>query len=255
VLTVTGVLKDMIVDVGVPSERVAVTPNGIEAERFTSLPPREAEPRPIVLGFVGFVREWHGLDTLIEAIASFRDAQQVRLVVVGDGPARPGLERQATALGIADRAYFTGLAERAAIPALVAGFDIALQPKVVGYASPLKIFEYMAAGRAIVAPDQANIREILTDGQTALLFDPARHGAMLDAIARLVADPELRQRLGTAARSALRTRDYTWLGNAKRITEWARLDLEGRQDATRELRLTPDAARGLIRSEDLQHPP
>jgi glycosyltransferase involved in cell wall biosynthesis len=148
----------------------------------------------------------------------------LRLVVVGDGPARPALERQAAALGLADRVTFTGLQPREAIPALVAGFDIALQPLVVSYASPLKIFEYMAAGRAIVAPDQPNIREVLRNGETAVLFDPAEAGAMWRAIRRLAGDAGLRRRLGEAARAEIAQRDYTWRGNAARVVAWARDD-------------------------------
>ena len=107
------------------------------------------------------------------------------------------------------------------MPETVAGFDIALQPRSVDYASPLKIFDYMAAGRAIVAPDQPNIREVLQDGRTALLFDPARPDAMWEAVARLLEDRGLRARLGQAARAELEARDYTWRGNAKRIVRWA----------------------------------
>jgi glycosyltransferase involved in cell wall biosynthesis len=107
------------------------------------------------------------------------------------------------------------------VPRAVAHFDIALQPRVVDYASPLKIFDYMAAGRAIVAPDQPNIREVLAHERTALLFDPAREGAMWEAIARLLGDAALRQRLGAAARAELERRDFTWSGNAARIVAWA----------------------------------
>ena len=146
----------------------------------------------------------------------------VDLIVVGDGPARADLERQAAALGLVGRVRFTGLQARERMPALVAGFDIALQPRVVEYASPLKIFEYMAAGRAIVAPDQENIREILRDGETALLFDPARPEAMWQAILRLARYAALRQRLGSAARAEIVRRDYTWAGNARRVAGWAR---------------------------------
>src|SRR5262249_51810961 len=118
-----------------------------------------------------------------------------------------------------------GLVDHAMVPALLDDFDIALQPKVVAYASPLKIFDYVAAGRAIVAPDQANIREILEHERTALLFDPNRTGALWQAVERLIADPDLRMRLGAAARAELEQRNFTWRGNAERIIAWAQTDI------------------------------
>lgn len=241
VLAVTDVLGRMVAAEGVEPRRVVVIPNGIDPRRFASLPARASDGAPLVLGFVGFVRAWHGLDAVIRAMAAHDASPALRLVVVGDGPARPELESLTAALGIGDRVTFTGLAARDAVPELVAGFDVALQPKVVAYASPLKVFEYMAAGRAIVAPDQPNIREILTDGETALLFDPAEPGSVWRAIQRLVADPGLRRRLGEAARAEIARRDYTWASNAERIVAMARADLaEGSEaGATR----TPAAAR------------
>jgi glycosyltransferase involved in cell wall biosynthesis len=233
VLTVTDVLGRMVSAEGVGSSRVEVIPNGIDPRRFASLPARPAGGTPLVLGFVGFVRSWHGLDAVISAMAADDASAALRLVVVGDGPARAELESLTATLGIGDRVSFTGLAARDAVPELVAGFDIALQPKVVAYASPLKVFEYMAAGRAIVAPDQPNIREILTDGETALLFDPVDSGSVWRAIQRLVADPDLRRRLGEAARAEIARRDYTWGRNAERIVAMARADLtNGSEPAT-----------------------
>jgi glycosyltransferase involved in cell wall biosynthesis len=175
----------------------------------------------VVLGFVGFVRAWHGLDTVIDALATEPDAASLTLVVVGDGPVREELEAQAARLGVADRVRFTGLVAHDAVAGHVLGFDIALQPSVTAYASPLKIFDYMAAGCAIVAPDQPNIREILEDGRTALLFDPADPGAQWATIGRLLREPALRVALGRAAREELLRRDYTWRGNAERIVGWA----------------------------------
>jgi len=222
VLVVTGVLQQMVAAAGVPQTRIEVVPNGIDPSQFAALPAREAGDGPLVLGFVGFVRDWHGLDAVIAAMAAEPGGPDLRLVVVGDGPARVALEQQAASLGVADRTTFTGLQPREAIPKLVAGFDIALQPLVVSYASPLKIFEYMAAGRAIVAPDQPNIREVLRDGETAVLFDPSEPGAMWRAIRRLTTDAALRRRLGEAARAEIARRDYTWRGNAARVVDWAR---------------------------------
>ncbi len=218
VLTVTEVLRGRVIAEGVAPARVRVVPNGVAFERFAGLP--AISNRIPVLGFVGFVREWHGLDGVIRAMAA-HPAIECAFNVIGDGPALPALAGLAAALGVADRVRFAGLAPPDAVPALIAGFDIAVQPRVVAYASPLKIFDYMAAGRAIVAPDQPNIREILADGQTALLFDPDRPGALWEAVARLLADPALRARLGAAAREAIIARDYTWRGNAARIVGWA----------------------------------
>ncbi len=219
-LPVTRVLADIMIAAGVDPKRVQVVPNGIVLDRF---PPRasRAEDAPVVLGFVGFVRDWHGLDTVIDGMAREQAATSVTLAVVGDGPAREALEHQAAALGLADRVRFSGLVPHDQVAAHVMDFDIALQPGVTPYASPLKIFDYMAAGCAIVAPDQPNIREILVHEQTALLFDPASTDSRWAAIQRLIQDPELRLRLGFAARASLEQRGYTWDGNAARIAGWA----------------------------------
>ena len=225
VLAVTGVLRDAIVAAGVPAQRIAVVPNGIDPAQFSHLPARPAGDGPVVLGFVGFIRDWHGLDAVIDAMAAQGESGKLRLVVVGDGPARPALERQAASLGLGQRVTFTGLQPREAIPGLVSGFDIALQPLSVPYASPLKIFDYMAAGRAIVAPDQPNIREVLRDGETAVLFSPDEPGAMWRAISRLADDAALRQRIGLAARQEIAQRNYTWRGNAARVVAWAENNL------------------------------
>jgi glycosyltransferase involved in cell wall biosynthesis len=123
---------------------------------------------------------------------------------------------------------FTGLAKREDVPGLIASFDIALQPASVPYASPLKVFEYMAAGRAIVAPDQPNIREVLEHGRTALLFDPDRKGAMSAAVLQLAGDAPLRARLGAAARAEVLRRDLTWAGNARRVAALAAEEMRRR---------------------------
>ena len=117
---------------------------------------------------------------------------------------------------------FTGVVAPEAVAGAVSAFDIALQPKATSYASPLKIFDYMAAGCAIVAPDQPNIREVLRDGENARLFDAAATGAMWRAVESLIGDGAQRARLGAAARAAIETQGRTWAGNAARVVELAR---------------------------------
>jgi glycosyltransferase involved in cell wall biosynthesis len=230
VLAVTGVLRNMIAASGVPTNRVDVVPNGVVLSRFNNVrPPNDAEG--VVLGFVGFVRIWHGLDAVIHAMAKQNEGPPVNLTVVGDGPVRAELEATANRLGLGARVLFTGVVTHEMVPGLVETFDVALQPKVTPYASPLKIFDYMAAGRAIVAPDQENIREILVHERTALLFDPDDPDAVWHAIMRLAQDPGLRAALGSAAKAELIARDFTWSGNARRIVEAARAELRARVDA------------------------
>ncbi len=222
IFAVTSALGRMIVAEGVAAERIAITPNGVDPGRF--LPRRPArEGQDLVLGFIGFARPWHGLDAVIRGIAEAGPG--LSLVVAGEGPACPALAALARSLGCGGRVRFTGLAPRETVPSLLAGFDIALQPRALAYASPLKLFEYMAAGCAVVAPDQPNIREIVTHEESALLFDPDRPDSMWQAIARLAADPALRLRLGETARAEIKRRDFTWAGNAARVVAFAEADL------------------------------
>lgn len=224
VLPVTRVLADHLQARGVQPERLHVIPNGINEAHFGAAPaPAQAKAafgwdNSLVLGFAGFVREWHGVDRVIRWLAGPSAPAQARLLVVGDGPVRADLERLALDLGLGERVHFTGVVPRERVPALVAAFDVALQPAVVPYASPLKMFEYLALGKAIVAPRQPNIEEILVDGENALLFDPALDGSLEQALSKLCADAGLREQVSAAARATIRARGLTWLENARRVT-------------------------------------
>jgi glycosyltransferase involved in cell wall biosynthesis len=228
VVTVTGVLAQYVRAAGVPDRRIAVLPNGIDPERYRDLPDATEAKRGlgigpgVVLGFTGFVRTWHGLDRVIHWMASAPAARSARLVVVGDGPAIPELKAQARMLNVSDRVDFAGLVTPEKVAHYAAAFDIALQPAVTAYASPLKIIEYMAAGCAIVAPNMPNIRELLDDGETALLFDTENPKALAGAIEKLIGDGDERRRLGRAAREAMTRRRLTWDGNAERTVELLR---------------------------------
>lgn len=226
VLPVTGVLASYIKRVDVAAERIAITPNGVDTERFR---PRDASTartrlglgQSLVLGFIGHIREWHGLDLVIDVLTRPALAE-AHLLVVGDGPARALLEERARQLEVGSRVHFTGTMPRELLPELMSCIDIALQPRVTAYASPLKLFEYMATGRAIVAPASPNIREILEDGVDGLLFAPGSAEAMAAAIERLARDATLREKLGQAAAQKIAARDLTWGGNANRVVSIVR---------------------------------
>lgn len=222
VLPVTEVLSTKIRAAGVPADRICVVPNGVNALRYQTLrDPVDAKKalgleNRQVLGFTGFMREWHGLEPIIEMVAQDTTGKLFALLV-GDGPVRDSLERYAVQLDVADRVRVTGVVEHDKVADYVAAFDIALQPSVVAYASPLKLFDYMAQEKAIVAPNTENIREVLEDGVTARLFAPDQPRDFLNVVQTLLKDSRARLELGRQARKALWERPFTWQENAKRI--------------------------------------
>jgi glycosyltransferase involved in cell wall biosynthesis len=234
VLPVTQVLAQHLRLAGVPDSRIHVVPNGINAAHFAGAPTPQAaraalglgDGSGLVLGFTGFVRDWHGVDRVVRWLASATAPADARLLVVGDGPARASLEALALELGVAARVRFTGVVPRQEVPSYVASFDIALQPAVVAYASPLKLFEYLALGKAIAAPRVPNIEEVLTDGVNALLFEPSQAGALEAALTRLCREPALRQQVAHGAAATIQRLGLTWRANAQRVVALAMVLLD-----------------------------
>jgi glycosyltransferase involved in cell wall biosynthesis len=225
VLPVTSVLAKFVRGTGVDPRRIVVIQNGVGSEFLSTVIDGSTVRRQLgiegrlVLGFTGFIREWHGLDKMIDLIAESDPALNLHLLLVGDGPAVPELKRLASVRNVADRVTFAGLVARTEIISYVAAFDVAMQPRVVEYASPLKLFEYMALARAIVAPATANICEVLVNDETALLFPPTDTTGMRHSVERLCRDPELRAQLGKRAQDAITEKGLTWKDNAWRISE------------------------------------
>jgi glycosyltransferase involved in cell wall biosynthesis len=231
-IAVTRVLAGILEDEGVPPGKVVVMPNGVRRgfgadgdgsafRRGLGIP-----PDAVVAGFVGWFRAWHGLERLLQAAASpeWREAG-IHLVLAGDGPAMPSLRKMRTELGLEDRVFLCGPVPRNEVESALAAFDVAVQPAVTPYACPMKILEYMAAGCAIVAPGSDNVRELLTDGTDRDLGRLCPGGPnpctedLRDAVLELARDPQLRRRLGHAARRRICERGYLWEENARRVEE------------------------------------
>jgi len=225
-LPVTSVLAGYVKEYGVPGDRIAVIPNGINKAHFDSAPdPVMAKVKlglegRLVLGFTGFVRDWHGVNRVIDWMACPDAPKNVHLLVVGDGPVREALEAQAEALGLANAVTFTGIVHRELVPAHVAAFDVALQPAVTSYASPLKMMEYLVLGKPIVAPRVPNILEILDDGEN-VLFDEDIAGSLERTLTQVCRDADMRGRLSVNARQTIDRLDLTWIGNARKVARFA----------------------------------
>jgi len=221
---VSGVLKSMLVAQGALGDHITVMPNGVNPDEYRDIPPsgRDAPGGAggIVIGFTGWFRPWHGLAEMTRALDDHGIFQAGgRLLLVGDGPARPDIERVVRERSLAGHITITGPADRAQLLAHLGRMEIALQPAATAYASPMKLFEYLAAGKAVVAPDQANIREVVRHGEQALLFPPGDFAACAEAVSLLMADRELRQKLGEAGRRSIAANGRTWDANAARVAK------------------------------------
>lgn len=198
--------------------RLHVVPNGVDPDRFEA--PARPPGHPFTVGFVGTLKPWHGLPTLVDAFATLRERHpDARLLVVGDGPERDGLERDVARRGLGGAVELVGAVDTAAIPSLLARMDVGTVPYGGGpgcYFSPLKLFEYMAAGLAVAASDTGQVSTVIEHGRTGLLCPPGDPEALAGALCTLAGDGPLRDRLGRAAREQA-VRRHGWNTVADRI--------------------------------------
>jgi glycosyltransferase involved in cell wall biosynthesis len=209
--------------------RVHVVPNGVDPQRFRPgrAPARAREDGTFVLGFAGSFKSWHGLDTLFKAFMHLYHARPTaRLLVVGDGPERARLVGQVIAGQLEDAVILPGAVAPEKMPSWLAAMDIAVAPYPDledFYFSPLKVFEYMAAGLPVVASRIGQLAKLIVDGETGLLCPPGDATALASALGRLAVDHPLRGRLARGGRQAV-LRSHTWDHVAARILGLAGLD-------------------------------
>jgi glycosyltransferase involved in cell wall biosynthesis len=231
VLAVSAPLRDHVLDLGIDPAKVHVIPNGVNTDLFHPAPPDAALRARLglgegpVLGFVGGLRPWHGIESLPEILSRVSARHPgARLVVAGDGPLREGLTRGLIERGLREQAVFTGALPHDEVPAVIRQFDVALAPypalEHAFYFSPLKLFEYMACGVPVVAANCGQIADVIRDGETGLLHAPGDLAALAAACDRLLGSAKLRFTLGQSAAAHIRA-GYTWTHNARRVTELA----------------------------------
>jgi glycosyltransferase involved in cell wall biosynthesis len=227
VLAVTRVLADLLAASGARPERLHVIGNGADPSRYGDAAQQAARAARarwqlpqggVVVGFIGYMRQWHNLELMLDAMA--RPALQALVfVLIGTGPALQSVLARARELGLQDRVRALGDVPPELLPAHVLACDGALIPAINEYASPLKLFDALAAGVPVLAPDQPNLREYLKHGETALLFEPGDSGDLARQLQRLVHERDFARALGQAGQRMLLQQRWTWAGNAERVLD------------------------------------
>ncbi len=198
----------VIEETGADPAKVVSIPTGIDLARFRPGDRGEARERigledaPTV-GIVATLRSWKGHRFLMQAIAAL-GREDVRLVVVGDGPQREALGTLAGELGIAGRVRFAGNQPNPA--PWMRAFDLFCLPSTANEGVPQALMQAMACALPVVTTDVGSIAEIVTDGETGVIVPAQDAGALREAIAALLADEPRRRALGERALAAARAR-------------------------------------------------
>jgi len=217
-VTTTGLLASELEERFGPRSNVATIPNGVRLESQVQQPAAQPTAGPLV-AYAGHLYPWKGVGVFVDALVRLPG---VRGLVIGGRPSEPDLVRvreEAGRLGVDERVTFAGLVGPSRVAGLLREADALVLPTTdtrwARYTSPLKLFEYMAAGKPIVASDLPALREVLRDRENALLVAPGDPDALAAGIRRVLDDPALARRLASRALQDAAT--YSWERRAERL--------------------------------------
>lgn len=214
---VSEALRDLIVEsTHICKEKTVVIPNGVDTTLFD---PAAHKPKRLyegfTIGFIGNIIHWQALDLLLEVVSELIAIEKkIHVVIVGDGPNKAELETLAATRQIADKVTFTGRVTRDLIPQYIAGFDLGfsgqLAPKVgVMYLSPLKLYEYMAMAKPVIASQFEDAQRIITHQENGFLFNPGSKEMLKQTLMQAYEQRAMLPGMGQKARSEILAK-HSW---------------------------------------------
>lgn len=232
IVCVSQVDADMLLASGIEPGRILVNPNGVDVERFhpgvdgTRVKSELCLDDKFVFAFSGSFGPWHGVCELIEAFILMRSkhpASTTVLVLIGDGATRAEAESLVARKHASEFVVFTGSVSADRVPSYLAAADVLVAPHVANpdgsefFGSPIKIFEYLAMGKPIIASDLGQMGDVLTHEVNAVLVSPGNKVELSQAMSRLMEDSVLLGQLGLAARR--QGESHSWLKHTQRIVD------------------------------------
>lgn len=227
-LPVSSKLAGELAQRGYDENKILVSPNAVDISNFHihSGPPGRlikelfGEPPGVVIGFVGSFAAWHRVDLLIESCLAAADSlsTDIGLILIGEGGNKDVLLKKSSHLPRNMKIVFPGFIPHSSLPGYIASMDIAVMPHSNEYGSPMKVFEYMALGKPVIAPDFGPLRDAIDQGQEGLLFTPGSREELTKAILLLANKPEQRLAMGLKARMRVE-KDHNWKARCVRILD------------------------------------
>ncbi|HUE98469.1 MAG TPA: glycosyltransferase family 4 protein [Anaerolineales bacterium] len=220
----SNVTREYIASCGLSPKLVTVIPNGVSPSDFSPSPLPRREGRVPVLLYLGTLADWQGLDIVIRALPRILEQQAVRLHIVGRGRSRQRklLSKQIRRLGLEGSVLVQPAVPHHEVPTLIAESDICIAPlglndrNVTQGACPIKVLEYMASSRPLVASNMPIVRELVREDVDALLFSPNDPDDLARQVLVLLKDFELSKRLADSATKRALTK-FTWHEAQKKL--------------------------------------
>ena len=228
ITAVSNILKEDILSYGIPEEKVWFLPNGVALDKFNPgvsdnwVREKYGLQNKIIIGFVGALESWYNFDILIDAMGDIVEkTSSIHLLIVGDGFYRESLEKQIESHKLKNYITLTGRVPHNMVPEYINAIDIAifLCVRTYTYCSPMKIFEYMAMGKAITALNVGQVSEIIKHGENGMLVEQGNKKQLVEMLLSLATNLELRTNLGKKARKTIEDNNYTWEKNVDKVCE------------------------------------
>ncbi len=222
IIVVSTTLRDVLLRLGIEPKKIMVLPNAVNLSDFKNISGQDIRikyglEKKKVIGFVGSFAKWHGLEFLIESIEFLCSIRRdIHLLLIGDGNNRKNIEKLIIDKKLNCIVTMTGAVPHSKIPSYINAMDIGVMPNSNNFGSPLKVFEYMATAKPVVAANYRPIAEVIEHGVNGYLFEPGNKNKFIEYILKLIDNENLMKEIGQEGYKRV-VEQHTWDKNCLKV--------------------------------------